>query len=83
MEVTNYLPFRCILFIDESTLIVGVCQFKNEEFFFIRRFFIYLKGHEFAPLIYNYDSNKSTIQFIEKLDREEPSTGRTSIGLEF
>ena len=24
MEVTNYLPFRCIIFANESTLIVGV-----------------------------------------------------------
>ncbi len=26
MEITNYLPFRCIIFINESTLIVGVCE---------------------------------------------------------
>jgi hypothetical protein len=25
MEVTNYLPFRCVIFMNESTLIVGVC----------------------------------------------------------
>jgi hypothetical protein len=24
MEITNYLPFRCIIFVSESTLIVGV-----------------------------------------------------------
>ena len=28
MEVTNYLPFRCIIFMNESTLIVGVCRSK-------------------------------------------------------
>jgi len=25
MEVTNYLPFRCVIFMNESILIVGVC----------------------------------------------------------
>jgi hypothetical protein len=24
MEITNYLPFRCIIFVSDSTLIVGV-----------------------------------------------------------
>lgn len=26
METTNYLPFRCIIFVSESTLVAGVCQ---------------------------------------------------------
>jgi len=60
MEITNYLPFRCIIFMNESTIIVG--------------------GHEFSPLIYDYDQRKSTIEFIEKLDRQETTTGRQSIG---
>ncbi|UJR36428.1 hypothetical protein I4U23_029151 [Adineta vaga] len=60
MEVTSYLPFRCIIFMNESTLIVG--------------------GHEFCPLIYNYDHRKGTIEFVEKLDRQEITTGRQSIG---
>jgi hypothetical protein len=43
----------------------------------------YLKGHEFSPLIYNYNQRKGTIEFLEKLDRQEITTGRQSIGLEF
>jgi len=31
MEVTNYLPFRCVIFMNESTLIVGVCV--NTKYF--------------------------------------------------
>jgi hypothetical protein len=42
----------------------------------------YLKGHEFSPLIYNYDQRQGTIEFIEKLDQQEITTGRQSIGLE-
>ncbi|CAF4415454.1 unnamed protein product, partial [Adineta steineri] len=53
----------CIIFMNESTIIVG--------------------GHEFSPLIYNYDQRNGTIDFLEKLDRQETSTGRQSIGLEF
>ncbi|CAF1210102.1 unnamed protein product [Adineta steineri] len=60
MEITNYLPFRCIIFVSESTIIVA--------------------GHEFSPLIYNYDERKGTIEFVEKLDSQETSTGRQSIG---
>ncbi|CAF1072694.1 unnamed protein product [Adineta steineri] len=60
MEITSYLPFRCIIFMNESTIIVG--------------------GHEFSPLIYNYDQRNGTIDFLEKLDRQETSTGRQSIG---
>lgn len=60
MEVTNYLPFRCIIFINESILIAG--------------------GHEFSPLIYRYDRQRGTIEFLEKLDRQETTSGRKSIG---
>ncbi|CAF2947610.1 unnamed protein product [Rotaria sp. Silwood2] len=63
IEITNYLPFRCVIFVNESILIVG--------------------GHEFSPLIYNFNQDKGTIEYVEKLDRQEVSTGRLSIGLEF
>ncbi len=46
----------------------------------INSFFSLLKGHEFSPLIYHYDQRKGTIEFIEKLDRPEITTGRQSIG---
>ncbi|CAF1203362.1 unnamed protein product [Rotaria sp. Silwood1] len=59
MEITNYLPFRCIIFVSESTLIVA--------------------GHEFSPLIYNYDERKGTIDFVEKLDQQETSIGKQAI----
>ncbi|CAF1630618.1 unnamed protein product, partial [Adineta ricciae] len=62
MEITNYLPFRCILFVSESTFIVG--------------------GHEFSPLIYNYDDRRGAIEFVEKLDQQGASTGRQAIGEE-
>jgi len=60
MEITNYLPFRCIIFVSESTFIVG--------------------GHEFSPLIYNYDERRGTIEFVEKLDQQEGSAGKQTIG---
>jgi hypothetical protein len=62
MEITNYLPFRCIIFVSESTLIVG--------------------GHEFSPIIYNYDERKGTIDFMEKLDQNDGTSGKQAIGLE-
>lgn len=80
MEVTNYLPFRCIIFINESILVAGVGDFcrifqnKKNEFNF--------KGHEFSPLIYRYDRQRGTIEFLEKLDRQETVSGRKSIGFE-
>jgi hypothetical protein len=60
MEITNYLPFRCIIFVSESTLIVG--------------------GHEFSPIIYNYDERKGTIDFMEKLDQNDGTSGKQAIG---
>ena len=40
MEITNYLPFRCIIFVSESTLIAGVSReedvFENERNFILR-----------------------------------------------
>lgn len=81
MAVTNYLPFRCIIFINESTLIVGVCKSKSKNFLW--KINSYLKGHEFSPLIYKYDQRKGTIEFVEKLDRQEVTSGRQSIGWEF
>jgi hypothetical protein len=62
MEITNYLPFRCIIFVSESTMIVG--------------------GHEFSPIIYNYDERKGTIDFMEKLDQNDGTSGKQAIGLE-
>lgn len=41
-----------------------------------------LKGHEFSPLIYNYDQRKGTIEYVDKLDQQGATTGRQSIGLE-
>jgi hypothetical protein len=60
MEITNYLPFRCIIFVSESTMIVG--------------------GHEFSPIIYNYDERKGTIDFMEKLDQNDGTSGKQAIG---
>ncbi|CAF1315617.1 unnamed protein product, partial [Rotaria sordida] len=36
-------------------------------------------GHEFSPLIYNYDERKGTIDFVEKLDQQETSTGKLAV----
>ncbi|CAF4183015.1 unnamed protein product, partial [Rotaria sordida] len=58
-KLQNNLPFRCIIFVSESTLIVA--------------------GHEFSPLIYNYDERKGTIDFVEKLDQQETSTGKLAV----
>ncbi|CAF3006066.1 unnamed protein product [Rotaria socialis] len=62
MEITNYLPFRCILFVSESTMIVA--------------------GHEFSPLIYNYDERKGTLNFVEKLDQQDGVVGKQAINEE-
>jgi len=63
METTNYLPFRCIIFVSDSTIIVG--------------------GHEFSPMIYNYDERRGTIEFVEKLDQQGATPGKTVIGRMF
>ncbi|CAF1127248.1 unnamed protein product, partial [Didymodactylos carnosus] len=58
MEMTSYLPFRCIIFISENTLVTG--------------------GHEFSPLIYKYDEQNGTIQYVRKLV-QEANTNRQSV----
>jgi hypothetical protein len=81
MEITKYLPFRCIIFVSESTFIVGVrmeiMRFNSSMFF------LFLKGHEFSPMIYNYDGQKGTIEFVEKLDLQDGTSGKQAVGLEF
>jgi len=79
MEITKYLPFRCIIFVSESTFIVGV-RLKNVWDFIGISFFF--QGHEFSPMIYNYDERKGTIEFVEKLDQQEGTAGKQAVGLE-
>jgi hypothetical protein len=80
MEVTNYLPFRCIIFVSESTLIAAVRRDNKKIYFRICDYSF--KGHELSPLIYNYDERKGTIEFVEKLDQQEAATGKQNIRLE-
>ncbi len=40
----------------------------------------YFKGHEFSPLIYNYDGRKGAIEFVEKLDQQGATAGKQNIG---
>lgn len=80
MEITNYLPFRCIIFVSESTLIVGVRTERPR--LAVGRTGVSFQGHEFSPLIYNYDGRRGTIEFVEKLDQQNASTGRQSIKCE-
>ena len=39
-------------------------------------------GHEFSPLIYNYDERKGAIEFVEKLDQQDGTSGKQTIGLD-
>ena len=78
MELTNYLPFRCIIFVSDSTLIVAVRRHTTFDLKSIVRF----QGHEYSPMIYNYDERKGTIEFVEKLDQPEAPTGKLAAGLD-
>jgi len=42
---------------------------------------LFFKGHEFSPLIYNYDEQKGTIEFVEKLD-QGATAGKQTIGFD-
>ncbi len=42
---------------------------------------IVFKGHEFSPLIYNYDEQKGSIDFVEKLD-QGATAGKQTIGFD-
>lgn len=48
-----------------------------------KMFIVNFKGHEFSPLIYNYDERRGTIDFIEKLDQQEATTGKQTIKFVF
>jgi hypothetical protein len=43
-------------------------------------FIVFFQGHEFSPLIYNYDGRKGTIEFVEKLDQQEGTVGKQAVG---
>jgi hypothetical protein len=34
-------------------------------------------------MIYNYDGQKGTIEFVEKLDLQDGTSGKQAVGLEF
>ncbi len=42
---------------------------------------VVFQGHEFSPLIYNYDGRNGKIEFVEKLDLQEAATGKLAVGL--
>lgn len=41
------------------------------------------QGHEYSPMIYNYDERKGTIDFVEKLDQPEAPVSKLAAGLDW